>query len=103
MTNHVISRLYEVIIPLFLAFGLRKWPSPVIWIAASMASFGLFLLSTDGQMRLEVRIGPAGARLGSLAHYHTSSSPKEMSAYYTWRVMEVFQLVDPMQLLSAPN
>ncbi len=52
-------------------------------------------------LHLEVRIGPSGARLGSMAHYHTSASPKEMSAYCTWRVREIFQLVDPKQLLST--
>ena len=52
-------------------------------------------------LHLEVRIGPSGARLGSMAHYSTSASPEEMSAYCTWRVMEIFQLVDPKQLLST--
>ena len=52
-------------------------------------------------LHLEVRIGPSGARLGSMAHYSTSASSEEMSAYCTWRVMEIFQLVDPMQLLST--
>jgi murein DD-endopeptidase MepM/ murein hydrolase activator NlpD len=52
-------------------------------------------------LHLEVRIGPSGARLGSMAHYSTSASPEEMSAYCTWRVMEVFQLIDPKQLLST--
>ena len=52
-------------------------------------------------LHLEVRIGPSEARLGSMAHYSTSASPEEMSTYCTWRVMEVFQLVDPMWLLST--
>jgi murein DD-endopeptidase MepM/ murein hydrolase activator NlpD len=52
-------------------------------------------------LHLEVRIGPSGARLGSMAHYHTSASPVEMSAYCTWRVREIFQLVDPKQLLPT--
>jgi murein DD-endopeptidase MepM/ murein hydrolase activator NlpD len=52
-------------------------------------------------LHLEVRIGPSGARLGSMAHYSTSASPEEMSAYCTWRVREIFQLVDPKQLLST--
>jgi len=52
-------------------------------------------------LHLEVRIGPSEARLGSMAHYSTSASPEEMSAYCTWRVREIFQLVDPIQLLST--
>ncbi|MFC2054427.1 M23 family metallopeptidase [Chloroflexota bacterium] len=52
-------------------------------------------------LHLEVRIGPSEARFGSMAHYSTSASPEEMSAYCTWRVREIFQLVDPIQLLST--
>ena len=51
-------------------------------------------------LHIEARLGPAGARPGSLAHYDSSASPEEMSAYCTWRVSGVFQLVDPMGILK---
>ena len=49
-------------------------------------------------LHLEVRTRPSGARLGSMSHYSTSASPGEMNAYCTWRVKEIFQLIDPMNL-----
>lgn len=50
-------------------------------------------------LHLEARVGPSGLRLGSMAHYSTSASPQEMSAYCIWRVTETFQLIDPMTLI----
>ncbi len=53
-------------------------------------------------LHLEARIGPAGARLGSLAHYDPSATQDEMAAYCTWRIQGTFQLIDPLNLLVAP-
>jgi murein DD-endopeptidase MepM/ murein hydrolase activator NlpD len=53
-------------------------------------------------LHLEARIGPAGARLESLAHYDSSASAEEMSAYCAWRVSGLFQLLDPMAMFSLP-
>jgi murein DD-endopeptidase MepM/ murein hydrolase activator NlpD len=50
-------------------------------------------------LHFEVRLGPAGIQLKSMAHYDASASAEEMSNYCTWRVRGVFQLVDPMLLL----
>ena len=52
-----ITGLYVVIIPLFLALFWRRIPRSAVWIAALMASLGLFMLSTGG--RLELRGGDA--------------------------------------------
>jgi murein DD-endopeptidase MepM/ murein hydrolase activator NlpD len=51
-------------------------------------------------LHLETRVGPAGARFASLAHYDSSATPEEMANYCIWRVSNLFQLVDPMRLLS---
>lgn len=51
-------------------------------------------------LHLEVRLGPSGARFGSLAHYDNSATLEEMDNYCTWRVRGVFSLVDPMRLLG---
>lgn len=51
-------------------------------------------------LHLEARLGPAGARFNSLAHYDASATPEEMDNYCTWRVRGVFQLLDPVQILS---
>jgi len=51
-------------------------------------------------LHFEARIGPAGARLGRLAHYDVSASAQEMAAYCEWRVSGTFKWVDPMGVLS---
>jgi drug/metabolite transporter (DMT)-like permease len=47
-----ITGLYVVLIPLYLALVLRRPPSRVVWLAASMATLGLYLLSTNGSFTL---------------------------------------------------
>jgi murein DD-endopeptidase MepM/ murein hydrolase activator NlpD len=51
-------------------------------------------------LHLEVRLGPAGARFASLAHYDNTARPEEMGNYCLWRVSNLFQLVDPNLLLG---
>jgi murein DD-endopeptidase MepM/ murein hydrolase activator NlpD len=51
-------------------------------------------------LHVEARVGPAGTRFSSLAHYTSSASAEEMSNYCLWRVSGVYQLVDPLQLLE---
>jgi murein DD-endopeptidase MepM/ murein hydrolase activator NlpD len=51
-------------------------------------------------LHFEARVGPAGARLGSLAHYDVSASVVEMAAYCQWRVSGNFIWVDPLSLLG---
>lgn len=51
-------------------------------------------------LHLEARIGPAGARFASMAHYDNTARPEEMGNYCLWRVSNVFQLIDPLQLLE---
>lgn len=50
-------------------------------------------------LHLEVRIGPAGARFASMAHYDNTARLEEMGNYCQWRVSDLFQLIDPLQLL----
>jgi murein DD-endopeptidase MepM/ murein hydrolase activator NlpD len=52
-------------------------------------------------LHLEVRLGPAGARFPSMAHYLSDATQEEMSNYCDWRVRDIFLLVDPMHILSA--
>ena len=54
-------------------------------------------------LHLEVRLGPAGARFSSLAHYDNRATLEEMDNYCTWRVRGIFRLVDPLQLLGLPE
>lgn len=47
-----ITGLYVVMIPLILALGFKRRLRGYIWVAALMAAFGLFLLSTGGYLKL---------------------------------------------------
>ncbi len=51
-------------------------------------------------LHFETRVGPAGLRLDSMAHYHSSATPAEMSNYCLWTVSGLFQLVDPLKVLN---
>lgn len=51
-------------------------------------------------LHFEVRVGPAGMRMPAMAHYDASATAEEMSVYCLWTVSGVFQLVDPLKILS---
>lgn len=53
-------------------------------------------------LHIEMRIGPAGVRFGSLAHYDNSATPEEMYNYCVWRVSGWFQHFDPLILFNLP-
>ena len=53
-------------------------------------------------LHFEVRVGPSGAPLYSMAHYDASATPQEMAMYCLWRVSGWFQLFDPLKLLLQP-
>ena len=50
-------------------------------------------------LHFEERVGPAGVRLGSLAHYDVSASEQEMAAYCDWRVRASFVWAEPLTIL----
>lgn len=50
-------------------------------------------------LHLEARLGPAGARFVSMAHYDNAATTEEMGNYCVWRVSGVFQLLNPLDLL----
>jgi murein DD-endopeptidase MepM/ murein hydrolase activator NlpD len=51
-------------------------------------------------LHFEIRVGPAGVRLGSMAHYDNSASQEEMTAYCIWRISGYFRVVDPMKIFQ---
>ncbi len=53
-------------------------------------------------LHFEVRAGPSGLRLNSMAHYTVDASQEEMSSYCLWTVSGQFQLVDPLKVLALP-
>ncbi len=51
-------------------------------------------------LHLELRVGPSGFRIPSMAHYDPSASVEEMGYYCIWRISNLFQLLDPMILFN---
>jgi murein DD-endopeptidase MepM/ murein hydrolase activator NlpD len=51
-------------------------------------------------LHFETRVGPSGLQMTSMAHYHASAKPEEMSNYCLWTVSGMFQLIDPMKVLG---
>ncbi|HEY60551.1 MAG TPA: M23 family metallopeptidase [Anaerolineae bacterium] len=56
--------------------------------------------STNPHLHFEIRIGPSNATFDSMAKYDTRASELEMYNYCVWRLSNLFQLLDPMILLS---
>ena len=57
--------------------------------------------SSNPHLHFETRIGPSGARFKSMAYYTTAATTQEQYNYCVWRVSNMFQLFDPINLLSA--
>ena len=51
-------------------------------------------------LHLEIKVGPAGIRFISMAHYDASATLEEMATYCTWSISGLFQVIDPFKLLS---
>ena len=56
--------------------------------------------SVNAHLHLETRVGPSGAVFEEMAHYDNAATEGEMRTYCTWRVSGLFQMLDPMDLLS---
>jgi murein DD-endopeptidase MepM/ murein hydrolase activator NlpD len=80
--------------------GLAVEAGQQVTCGQALGSVGDSGNALNPHLHFEVRTGPAAASLGSMAHYDASASPDEMATYCLWRVSGLFQLVDPMQLLS---
>lgn len=58
-------------------------------------------MSGNPHLHLELRVGPSGARFPSMAYYDTGATQDEYDAYCTWRVSQIFQIIEPMLLIQA--
>jgi murein DD-endopeptidase MepM/ murein hydrolase activator NlpD len=56
--------------------------------------------SVNPHLHFETRVGPSGAVFASMGHYDASYTADEMATYCTWRVSGLFQMFDPVRLLS---
>ena len=66
----------------------------------AIGSIGSSGNALNPHLHVEIRLGPAEATFDSMAHYHTSASPQEIDSYCTWRVREIFQLLNPTTLIT---
>ncbi len=51
-------------------------------------------------LHIEIRYGPPGAKIASMAHYDNSATGEEMAAYCAWRVGGQFALLNPLDVLA---
>jgi murein DD-endopeptidase MepM/ murein hydrolase activator NlpD len=74
-------------------------PGDSVGCGETIGAVGMTGNALNPHLHLEARVGPAGTRLDSMAHYDSSASPAEMAAYCLWRVSGAFQRINPLQLL----
>ena len=56
--------------------------------------------SVNDHLHLEVRLGPGGANFEGMTHYAANTILHERLNYCFWRVSGLFQMAEPMNLLS---
>ncbi len=75
-------------------------PGDPVSCGEALGAVGMSGNALNPHLHLEVRVGPAGARLPAMAHYDASASGEEMASYCAWRVRGFFQLIDPLKLFD---
>lgn len=56
--------------------------------------------SSQFHLHMEVRVGPSGASFPCMSHRNTGATVEEMRNYCLWRISGIFQMFDPMTVLS---
>jgi murein DD-endopeptidase MepM/ murein hydrolase activator NlpD len=90
---------------LYLLYAHLYQPSPLkpgdgVICGQEIGGVGTTGLSSNPHLHFELRVGPAGARFNSMAYYDAAATEEENQNYCTWRVSGLFQILDPMKLLS---
>ncbi|MHC1784447.1 MAG: M23 family metallopeptidase [Anaerolineaceae bacterium] len=57
--------------------------------------------SSAPHLHLEMRIGPSNASFESIGHYDSATTDQERHNYCNWRISGIFQMFDPMTVLSV--
>jgi murein DD-endopeptidase MepM/ murein hydrolase activator NlpD len=90
---------------LYLLYAHFSQPSPLSVGETVSCGQNIGLVGTTGNsvnyhLHLETRIGPAGVTFPEMTHYDNRATQSEMRAYCAWRVSGLFQMFDPMEILS---
>ena len=91
---------------LYLLYGHLLNPSPQlvgeeIDCGQVIGEVGNTGYSSNPHLHFETRIGPSGASFDSMAYYTVQSTISDRYNYCVWRVSNLFQLFDPMALLTT--
>ena len=98
-------QLSETSRSLYIFYAHLKYPADVnvgdkISCGQQIGRVGNTGDSSNPHLHFETRVGPSGARFNSMAYYTAQSTQSERYNYIVWRVSNLFQLFDPMVLLS---
>ncbi len=98
-------QLSETSRSLYIYYAHLKFPADVnvgykVTCGQQIGQVGNTGDSSNSHLHFETRIGPSGARIESMAYYTAQSTQSERYNYVVWRVSNMFQLFDPMVLLS---
>jgi murein DD-endopeptidase MepM/ murein hydrolase activator NlpD len=90
---------------LYLLYAHFSQPAPLSVGQTVACGENIGLVGTTGNsvnyhLHLETRVGPAGATFAQMAHYDNRAVESELRSYCTWRVSGLFQMFDPMEILS---
>ena len=92
-------------ISLYLLYAHMQKPPLVrqgdaVSCAQPLGQVGTTGRSVNPHLHFEVRAGPANESFASIAHYDSSATPDEISAYCRWRISGEFPPIDPLDLFS---
>jgi murein DD-endopeptidase MepM/ murein hydrolase activator NlpD len=90
---------------LYLLYAHFSQPSELMVGQTVACGENIGLVGTTGNsvnyhLHLETRVGPAGVTFAQMAHYDNRAVESELRSYCTWRVSGLFQMFDPMEILS---
>jgi len=98
-------QLSETSRSLYIVYAHLKYPANInvgdkVTCGQQIGQVGNTGDSSNPHLHFETRVGPSGARFNSMAYYTAQSTQSERYNYIVWRVSNMFQLFDPMILLS---
>jgi len=98
--NGAASRSIYVLYAHLQAFPALR-VEDIVTCGQTIGAIGSSGNALNPHLHLEVRVGPAGLRMTSMAHYDASATLEEMSNYCLWRISGWFQMIDPFMILNS--